>query len=444
MNKLASPRHRAWLTDTAVGLTLVACGCGDDVYLSRAHGPEIGCTDVIGSICTIAGNGEFGLEESFDQTSVPALQAPMNLVCDTLTDANGTTYLIDTLAGRIRKLTPDGMVRWFSGPEGLAGPDSDYAPTRAVFDPFGPNLLVANWASRGNNVIRISLNTGLVVGSYGNGDYGYVGDEGPAAAASFARPAGLVFDAAGNLLVVDAANQVIRAIDSDGIVHRFAGVCLLESPPPYGPGPCAEGEVPLACPDTPGGSAGAQTCGDPEIDCSPTLPCTPGYAGDDGPAQQMRTSQYSVSTVGGGIAIAPGGAIYFSEPYYSVIREIDTAGIVRRVAGRAPPNDGAASRDYSGDGGPATDALLANPVDVAVGDDGTVYVSDMSNHCVRAFVPGGPIYAVAGRCGEYGFEGDGGPATNALLKLPLGIEWVQGRLLISDAGNHRVRSVRLQ
>ena len=49
--------------------------------------------------------------------------------------------------------------------------------------------------------------------------------------------------------------------------------------------------------------------------------------------------------------------------------------------------DGAQQRGYSGDGGPATEAKLNHPVDLAFGDDGTLYFTDVYNHCVRAIAP---------------------------------------------------------
>ena len=61
---------------------------------------------------------------------------------------------------------------------------------------------------------------------------------------------------------------------------------------------------------------------------------------------------------------------------------IDTDGIVHRVAGQ-PPSDGVPQHGYSGDGGPALDALLDYPVDLAISDDGSLLFSDVFNHCIR-------------------------------------------------------------
>lgn len=98
---------------------------------------------------------------------------------------------------------------------------------------------------------------------------------------------------------------------------------------------------------------------------------------------------------------------------------------------------------YAGDGGPAIDATLNYPVDLAFGDDGTLYFSDVRNHCVRAIGPDGTIRTFAGVCGEKGFDGDGGPPEEAHLNLPFGIEYVHGRLVISDTGNNVIRTIVL-
>jgi NHL repeat-containing protein len=88
---------------------------------------------------------------------------------------------------------------------------------------------------------------------------------------------------------------------------------------------------------------------------------------------------------------------------------------------------------------------LNHPVALAVGDDGTIYFTDTYNHCVRRIAPDQMIWTVAGTCTEKGFAGDGGPAGEALLDLPYGVEWVApGTLYIADAGNNVIRAVRLQ
>ena len=91
----------------------------------------------------------------------------------------------------------------------------------------------------------------------------------------------------------------------------------------------------------------------------------------------------------------------------------------------------------------ALGVILNRPTDLALGPDQSLYFSDVYNHCIRKVTPEGDVYTVAGQCGEKGFEGDGGPARSALLKLPYGIELHDSLLFVADTGNNRIRSVNL-
>jgi sugar lactone lactonase YvrE len=85
-------------------------------------------------------------------------------------------------------------------------------------------------------------------------------------------------------------------------------------------------------------------------------------------------------------------------------------------------------------------ATLNGPTDIDVAPDGTVYIADTQNSCVRAVGADGNIRTVVGRCGTRGFAGDGLPVAMALLDRPYGIEVdTQGRLWIADTHNQRVR-----
>jgi hypothetical protein len=119
------------------------------------------------------------------------------------------------------------------------------------------------------------------------------------------------------------------------------------------------------------------------------------------------------------------------------VRVIGSDGTVRTVAGNGEDAT-------TGDGGPATQASLRSPADLALGDDGSLFIADPWAMCVRRVAPDGTIDTVAGVCGERGFEGDGGPATEALFKAPFGLAVAGPILYIADTGNQRVRAVRLR
>ena len=139
-----------------------------------------------------------------------------------------------------------------------------------------------------------------------------------------------------------------------------------------------------------------------------------------------------------GLVVGPDGALYFCDLDNQRIRRLDlTTGRTTTVAGNG-------ERGYSGDGGAATDAALNMPHEVRFDPDGHLYIVERDNHTVRRVdATTGIISTVAGT-GEAGFSGDGGPARAARLRQPHSIAFdPEGRLLICDIGNHRIRRVDL-
>ena len=416
-----------------------ALGCGSDT--TGEVNVEAACDQTIpGNICTIAGSFENG----YDGDDGPALDALFSLPQDTLTASDGTVYILDWNNHRIRKLE-NGIIRHVAGRGELGGTLDDPAnsdfnhPTSILFTPDETRLVVAAWHN--SKIRELDLATGAIVDTCGDGRRAYWGNDGPALSASLDLPASVVWDPQGNLVILDQANQVLRYIDGGGAIHAMYGQCVIDAAAPVGPGACAAGTAPSVCGAVNGSASGKTTCGDPATTC--TSPCTPGYGGDDIPAVDMRMGQPFGQSAdpGGRLVYDPQGRLYFADAGNSIIRRIDTDGIVRRVAGVAPV-DGVPQRGYTGDGGPATEALLNNPVDLALAEDGTLYFTDVYNHCVRAIGPDGIISTIAGVCGQPGQTGDGGAATAALLKRPYGLELTPTALLISDTGNNVIRSIR--
>jgi hypothetical protein len=400
------------------------------------------------TICTVAGSTENGYDANADTTVLVALEAKMALVQDTLTAPDGSIYILDWNNHRIRMLDDEGNLSWVAG-RGELGADLDDPangdfnhPTNIIFDASGENILIAAWH---NSKVRI-LNraTGEITDSCGDGRRAYWGDGGSAMTSSLDLPASLAYDADGNLVIMDQANQVLRMVDSAGDIHLLAGRCIVDAPAPGGPGPCPDGVEPTQCPAGPMGEiSGKYTCGDPAMFCS--KPCTPGYSGDDIPATELRMAQPFGQSAppAGRIAYGPDGNLYFADTGNHLIRMIDADGMVRRVAGQ-PPQGGVKQAGYAGDGGPAIDAVLNFPVDLAFAPDGTLYFSDVYNHCIRAIDPDGTIRTAVGRCGERGFEGDGGPPEEALLNIPFGVEYADGKLIVADTGNSVIRTIVME
>lgn len=156
------------------------------------------------------------------------------------------------------------------------------------------------------------------------------------------------------------------------------------------------------------------------------------WVGDGGPATK--------AGVGGpfGLVIGPDEALYVCETTNHVIRRIDLqSGIATTVVGTG-------EKGNSGDGGPAVEARVMEPYELRFDREGNLFFVDMVAAVVRRVDRrNGVITTIAGR-GQPGFSGDGGPATQAMLKQPHSIAFDgDGRLYICDIGNHRVRRVDL-
>jgi trimeric autotransporter adhesin len=129
------------------------------------------------------------------------------------------------------------------------------------------------------------------------------------------------------------------------------------------------------------------------------------------------------------------GNIYFSDLGNSLVQKINLAtGIITIIAGNGISG-------YSGDGQKATDAELNIPRSVAVDTAGNVYIADQYNNRIRRVdAKTGLISTVAG--GGTGGLGDGGKAISAVLSYPCGIAVDKaGNLYIADIENFRVRKV---
>ncbi len=156
----------------------------------------------------------------------------------------------------------------------------------------------------------------------------------------------------------------------------------------------------------------------------------PGYGGDGGPAN-LAGLYYPA-----GVAVDGNGNVFIADSYDNRIREVVKAtGNIITVAGAGAPV-------YGGDGGPATSATLYHPTGVAVDAGGDIFIADLSDNRVREVIAAtGTIVTVAGN-GSATESGDGGPATAAGLNAPEGVAVdAAGNLFIADASGNRVREV---
>jgi len=159
-----------------------------------------------------------------------------------------------------------------------------------------------------------------------------------------------------------------------------------------------------------------------------------GYSGDGGQATQASLR------LPGAVAVGADRSLYIADTGSHRIRKVSPRGVITTVAGDGW-RDGALLGRYAGDGGPATQASLDCPRGVAVGNDGSLYIADKHNHCIRKVTHDGVISTVAGT-GRARYSGDGGQARKACLSFPQCVAVsADGSLLIADTHNFRIRKV---
>jgi RHS repeat-associated protein len=157
-----------------------------------------------------------------------------------------------------------------------------------------------------------------------------------------------------------------------------------------------------------------------------------GYSGDGGPATGAQLTSPSAVTVDAA------GNLFIADCGNNVIRKVSaSSGVIATVAGTGGVGG------YSGDGGPATSAQLSCPHGVAVDLAGNLYIADEANRIIREVTAStGVITTVAGTPRHSGYTGDGGYATNAMLRTPMSVAVdLAGNLYIADYGSYVIRKV---
>jgi sugar lactone lactonase YvrE len=240
------------------------------------------------------------------------------------------------------------------------------------------------FSDEGNNVIRKVNSVGIINTIIGNGTGGYSGDGGQATAAELSSPYGLALDASGNIYIADYNNNRVRkVIMSTGIINTIAG----------------------------NGTAG--------------------HTGDGGQATAAELDNPIY------LAFDGSGNLYFSDMGSNEVRKITTAGIISTFAGNG-------IQGFSGDGGQATAAELNLPANLAFDASGNLYIDDYANNAIRkVIVSTGIISTVAGEGPTHGgYNSDGIQATAAELNYPDGVAIDgSGNLYITDQLNNRIRKV---
>lgn len=429
-----------WRLSTIAALAATTAACGGSDTDGKACGGA-------GNICTFVGDGRAALGHD----GAGPLEVSLYLPQDLTWGPDGRPYILDWNNHRVRVIDDEGTVQTLIGtgelgdaPDGPAVETRLNHPTHVSFSPAG-KLVLSAWHN--SKVMEMDLGTGQIHAICGvDGMRAYAGEGSPAIEAVLDLPVATAFDSQGRLYIMDQGNQRIRRIEADETIDTIVG--------PVGPY-LPEGYVEVCDPPAqPGQAPACRFCLAEEADdenCAGPTARPQGFAGDHAQgAEAFMNQPFSQSAPPAGrMEMGPGDVLYFTDSGNHLIRALQPDGSVETVAGVDPePYVPEESRektplgDYGGDGGPALEARFNSPRDVAVADDGTIYVADTENSCVRRVATDGEVSTVAGQCEKRGFEGDGGPATEALINRPYGIALDgEGNLYIADTYNHRIRVV---
>ncbi len=353
-----------------------------------------------GNISTIAGGGMGG------DSGLPT-QATLANPFDVAEDSAGNLYIADTANNRIRKVTmppPPALptistvagtgFAGYSGDTALATGATLNGPTGVRVDSSG-NIWIAD---EGNDVIRRVDGSTQVITTYA-GMYGFscvrtdnCGDGGPATDATFTTPRSVALDAAGNLYIADYDAHRVREVEAaTGDITTIAGTGVAGKK-------CPSGDLATAC-------------------------------HLDHPSS---------------VAVDSQGNVYIDDSYNNQIRCVNCTG-----PGLLSPYALNGAYTLGGDGGPALDASMWNPLAVALDPAGNLFIGGGNYKLVRrvdGLANPPTIGTVAGDVadhGEGGFTGDGGPATQAKISnIGMAVD-AQQNLYVADASNNRIRYVHL-
>ena len=404
--------------------------------VARSSHTEWGQPMTANDIYTVAGNpaGNSGYSGDGGAATSALLDYPLQVALDGQADL----FIADTLNNRVREVkAATAVISTIAGTGGTLSSAGNGGPAlsaaisgaRGVASDAAGDIYIAD---TGNSRVQeiaatthtqwgIAMQAGYVYTVAGSitGIAGDSGDSGLATAALLSHPGGVAVDAAGDLYIADSYNSRIQEVAA-------------ASGTQWGQ-PMTAGDI-----YTVAGSA----------------------TGDGGSSGDGGTATAALLNTPAGVTADAAGDLYIADYYNNRVQEVPhasgtqwgqpmTAGDMYTVAGSATGAPGT-----TGDGGAARSALLNAPAAAAVDTAGDLYIADSGNNRIQEIatasgprfgqsMTAGDIYTIAGSpAGTYGFGGDGGPATTALLASPQSVAAdSSGNLYVADNYNNRVQEI---
>ena len=407
-----------------------------NIYIADTRNHKIRKVDSSGIISTIAGTGDAGNTGDDGPATLARLNEPRGVFID----SSGAIYIADTRNHKIRWINASGKIRSIAGTgtSGDAGDGGD-ALLALLNEPSGifkegSDLYIAD--TKNHKIRKVDLSTSIISTIAGTGDAGNTGDGAAATSARLNEPNNMVFFS-GELYIADTKNHIIRKVDTSDDISTIVGGGVL------GDG----GFAPLARLNEPNGIfkdgtdlyiADTKNHRIRKIDLSTNIITTIAGGGDQDPGDGGPATDAKLNEPSG--IFKEGSDLYIADTSKNRIRMVDSSGDISTVVGTGASGD-------TGDGGPATSALLKEPRDIFVDHNKNIFIVDWGNKRVRVVnAIDNIIYTIAGT-GNSSDSADM-PAVYADLKDPAGITMDSSyggrKIFISDTGNHKIKVLELK
>jgi len=337
---------------------------------------------IAADVSTIAGSGADGYSGDGSAAVEAAVSQPFGLVVG----ADKALYVCQVGSHVIRRIDLQTQIittvagngkKGFSKSGKLATESELNEPYEVRFDKQGNMYFVE---MQNHAVRRVNVKTGIMELIAGCGEKGFGGDGGPATSAKLSRPHSIALDNDDNLYICDIGNQRVRRVHlPTGIITTFAGTGERKPTPDGAP------------------ITGTPLRGPRALD----------FDGDHNLI----------------LALREGNAIYRIDLQTQTLHHLAGTG----------------KSGYSGDGGPAKQAMLSGPKGVALAKNGDIYFADTESHTIRVVRKQSGIMETVVGDGKKGDGPDGDPL-HCRMDRPHGV-FVDSadRVYIGDSNNHRVR-----